>query len=52
MSIVTIRLILGIFVDSQNEKKETPLHKAVKMKNLHATNILLKNRANYSIEDL
>jgi small GTP-binding protein len=49
--IIDLLLRKGVSINFQNEKKETPLHKAVKVKSFHAVNILLKNRANYFIED-
>jgi ankyrin repeat protein len=42
---------LGVDIDYQNEKKETALHKALKMKNNHAVAILLKKGANFHIEN-
>jgi ankyrin repeat protein len=38
-------------IDYQNEKKDTALHKALKVKNVPAATILLKKGANFHIEN-
>jgi ankyrin repeat protein len=44
-------VIVGFNIDIQSEKKETPLHKAIRLNNLEAATILLKNKANFHIKN-
>jgi ankyrin repeat protein len=50
-TVVELLISKGMDIDYQNEKKDTALHKALKMKNNPAIAILLKKGANFHIEN-